>query len=263
MNKFFRTTIVSGILGAAILPVQAAPIYVGADFSGTIVTTGGLANSLGLQGTNTCNSCAAGTVSGHVLFDKSLIPGSGTGTVNIALTPVSGVSNNTIFDIVFGSQPLGFAFGDSNVLSGPSIQFQNGVFNGFSFVEDFVVNDKTYELNMQGSSWTLNWLKSNSTMDLVASGSLTVGNQGLTHQAYVDPVSSQLPVNPESPVNTVPEPTSIALIVLGIWGIVMTRRREAHLQAERTIAHKNASQSDNSQVRDPGEAVRNATPASV
>lgn len=257
MSKFFRTTIVSGILGAAILPAQAAPIYVGADFSGAILTTGGLANSLGLQGTNTCNSCAAGTVRGHVLFDKSLIPGSGTGTVNIALTSVSGISNSNIFDIVFGSQPLGFEFGNLNVLSGPSIQFQNGVFNGFSFVEDFVVSGKTYELNMQGSNWTLNWLKSNSTMDLVASGSLTVGNQGLMHQTYFDPAPSQLPVN------AVPEPASIALVVLGIWGIVMTRRREAHLQAERTIAHKNANQSDNHQARGPGEMVKNAAPASA
>lgn len=257
MSKFFRTTIVSGILGAAILPAQAAQIYVGADFSGTILTTGGLANSLGLQGTNTCNSCAAGTVSGHVLFDKSLIPGSGTGTVNIALTPVNGVSNNTIFDMVFGSQPLGFAFGDSNVLSGPSIQFQNGVFNGFSFVEDFVVNGKTYELNMQGSNWTLNWLKSNSTMDLVASGSVIVGNQGLMHQTYFDPAPSQLPVN------AVPEPASIALVVLGIWGIVMTRRREAGLQAERTIVRENADQDDNDQVRYPGEGAEKSALATA
>lgn len=249
MSKFFRTTIVSGILGAAILPAQAAPIYVGADFSGTILTTGGLANSLGLQGTNTCNSCAAGTVSGHVLFDSSLIPGSGTGTVNIALTSVSGISNSTIFDIVFGSQPLGFEFGDSSILSGPSIQFQNGVFNGFSFVEDFVVSGKTYELNMQGPSWTLQWLKSNSSTDLVASGSVTVGNQGLMHQAYLDPVPSPLPVN------AVPEPASIALVALGIWGIVMTRRREAHLKAENPIMHKNANQDDNDQARYPGEGA--------
>lgn len=249
MSKFFRTTIVSGILGAAILPAQAAPIYVGADFSGTILTTSGLANSLGLQGTNTCNSCAAGTVSGHVSFDSSLIPGSGTGTVNIALTSVSGISNSNIFDIVFGSQPLGFEFGNSNVLSGPSIQFQNGVFNGFSFVEDFVVSGKTYELNMQGPSWTLNWLKSNSSMQLVASGSVIVGNQGLMHQTYFDPAPPQLPVN------AVPEPTSIALVVLGIWGVAMTRRREAGLQAERTIARENANQDDHDQVRYPGEGA--------
>src|SRR5690348_5705812 len=193
VNKFFRIAVVSGILAAAASPVQAAPIYVTADFSGGILTTGGLANSLGLQRTNTCSGCAAGSVSGNVLFDQSLIPGSGTGTVNIALAAVPGASNSTIFDIDFGSQPLGFHFGDEGVLNGPSIQFKNGVFNGFFFVKDFVVSGKTYELNMQGANWTMNWLKSNSSSDLVASGYLTVGNQGLRNQAYFELPSAELP----------------------------------------------------------------------
>jgi hypothetical protein len=158
------------------------------------------------------------------------VPGSGSGIVNIALAPITGASNSTVFDIVFGSAPLGFEFGDSNVLDGPSIQFQNGVFNGFFFLEDFVVNGKTYELSMRGASWTMNWLKNNSSRDLVASGYLTVGNQGLTHQTYVESTPAQLPVT------AVPEPGSIALVVLGIWGIVMTRRGgRAHFQAEKLL----------------------------
>jgi hypothetical protein len=184
-----------------------------ANFTGAILTTGGLANSLGLQGTNTCNSCDAGSVSGHVLFDSSLIPGSGTGTVNIALAPITGISDNNIFNIAFGSEPLGFEFGDANVLGGPSIQFKDGLFNGFFFLEKFVVHGKTYELSMQGPSWTMSWLKSNSSSYLVASGDLTVGNQGLTHQTYFEPTPSQLPVT------AVPEPTSIALVVLGIGAL--------------------------------------------
>jgi hypothetical protein len=243
VNKFFRMTVVSGILAVAILPAQAAPIYMSADFSGGILTTGGLANSLGLQRTNTCSGCDAGSVSGRVLFDSSLIPGSGTGTVNIALAPIAGISDNNIFNIAFGSEPLGFEFGDSDVLGNPSIQFKNGVFNGFFFLEDFVVNGKTYELRMQGSSWTINWLKSNSSSYLVASGNLGVGNQGLMHQTYFGPAPSQLPVT------AVPEPASIALVVLGIWGIVMTRRREARLQAEKAGGHKNVDQGDNDECQ--------------
>jgi hypothetical protein len=239
VNKFFRLTVVSGILLAAISPVQAAPIYMEAGFSGGISITGGLANSLGLQGTNTCNSCAAGSVSGHVLFDTSLVPGSGTGTVNIALAPITGASNSTIFDIVFGSEPLGFEFGNVDGSVGPSIQFKNGVFNGFFFVEDFVVNGKTYELSMQGPSWSMNWLKNNSSTELVASGYLTVGSEGLTQHSHLEPTPPQLPVN------AVPEPTSIALVVLGIWGIVMTRRRVTRLQAEQAIEHENGNQGDN------------------
>ena len=222
MNRFFRDAIASGVLFSAISAVQATPIYMTADFSGGILTTDGLANSLGLQQTSTCSGCAAGSVSGNVLFDQSLIPGSGTGTVNIALAAVTGASNSTIFDIDFGSRPLGFEFEDGNVLGGPSIQFNNGVFNGFFFVKDFVVDGKTYEINMQGANWTMNWLKSNSSSQLVASGYLNVGNQGLTSQTYFDP---SLPAT-ELPNNTVPEPTVLALVMVGMLGIFMTRRHK-------------------------------------
>ena len=221
MNKFFRNAIASGVLLSAITAVQATPIYMTADFSGGILTTGGLANSLGLQRTNTCSGCAAGSVSGNVLFDQSLIPGSGTGMVNVALAAVTGASNSTIFDIDFGSQPLGFEFGDEDVLGGPSIQFKNGVFSGFFFVKDFVVDGKTYELNMQGANWTMNWLKSNSSSQLVASGYLNVGNQGLTNQTYFEPSLSPA----ELPNNRVSEPTVLALVMVGMLVIFMTRRQ--------------------------------------
>ncbi len=220
MCKFFSAVIMFGLTLIVIPPAEATPIYMTADFSGGISTVTGLGNSLGLQRTNTCSGCAAGSVSGHVLFDQSLIPGSGTGTVNIALASVTGSSNNSIFNILFGSEPLRFEFGDQNVLGGPSIQFKNGVFNGFFFVEDFVAHGKTYELSMQGESWTMNWLKSNSSSDLVASGYLTIGGQGLQNQTYFQPTPPQLPAN------AVPEPSSLALIALAFWGIVMTRRRE-------------------------------------
>jgi hypothetical protein len=222
MNNFFRNVIVFGVLLSAISAVQATPIYVTADFSGGILATGGLANSLGLQRTNTCSGCAAGSLSGNVLFDQSLIPGSSTGTVNIALAAVTGASNSAIFDVEFGSKPLSFVFGDEDVLSGPSIQFENGVFNGFFFVKNFVINEKTYALNMHGAYWTMSWLKNNSSADLVASGYLDVGNQGLTNQTYFE-----LPLPPAELLdNAVPEPKVFALVMVGMLGIFMTHRRK-------------------------------------
>lgn len=218
MYKFFSVVIMLG-LTLAVRPGHATPIYITADFSGGISTVTGLGNSLGLQQTSTCSGCAAGSVGGHVSFDKNLIPASGTGTVNIALTSVAGASNDSVFNIMFGSAPLGFEFGDPHVLGGPSIQFKNGVFNGFIFVEDFVVNGKTYELSMQGGSWTMNWLKSNSSSDLVASGYLTTGSQGLTNQVDFNPIQPQLPAT------AIPEPTSLALIGLGLSCLVWMRRR--------------------------------------
>ena len=90
-------------------------------------------------------------------------------------------------------------------------------------MKNFVVDGKTYELNMHGANWTMDWLKSNSSSDLVASGYLKVGNQGLTNQAYFDPTPAQLPVS------TVPEPTVLALVMIGIFGIFMTRRGQTDI----------------------------------
>ena len=221
MNKLLNVTAIFGFFLTTVSPAQAIPIYVTADFSGGVSTVTGLGNSLGFQQTSTCSGCAAGSVSGHVLFDKSLIPASGTGTVNVALASVTGASNDAIFDIALGSKPLGFEFGDMNVISGPSIQFKNGVFNGFSLVEDFLVNGKSYEFSMQGSTWTINWLKNNSSSDLVASGYVTVEAAGLANQTSFYPSLSELPAT------TVPEPTTLALLGLGLWGVVVTRRQTA------------------------------------
>jgi len=192
-------------------------MYVTADFSGGISTVTGLGNSLGLQQTAACNGCAAGSVSGHVAFDQNLIPGSGTGTVNVPLTSFLGAADNIVFSITFGSEPLEFGFGDMNVLGGPSIQFTNGVFDGFFFTEDFVLDGKTYELSMQGESWAMSRLKTNSTSDLVAEGFVTVGTSELKNQ---EPFGSTQPQ-----VTIIPEPTSLALMAFGLLGIIMTRCR--------------------------------------
>lgn len=96
-----------------------------------------------------------------------------------------------------------------NVTGSPSIQFKDGVFNGFSLVEDFAVNGKTYEFSMQGSTWTINWLKNNSSSDVVASGYVTTGAAGLINQA------SLFPSLPELSVTAVPEPAIFALFGIG------------------------------------------------
>ena len=179
MNKLANLGSACGIILATLSPAQAIPIYMTAQFSGGVSTVTSLGSALGLQRTNTCSGCAAGNVSGDVLYDKALVTGPGSGVVNIALTSTAGASNDVVFDIVFGNKPLEFEFGDSSIVGGPSIQFKNGVFNGFFFVNDFTHNGKAFELNIQGSSWTINGWKSNSYSDLAASGYLTAGKNGL------------------------------------------------------------------------------------
>jgi hypothetical protein len=220
MNKLASLAGACAIIIASILPARAVPIYTTAAFSGGISNVPSLGSSLGLQRTNTCSGCAAGSVSGHVLFDANLVPGSGTGFVNVPLASAAGASSDVVFDILFGSNPLGFQFGDAGIAGGPAIQFNNGVFNGFFLVENFLYNGNPFQLSIQGGSWTIKGWKTNSYADLAASGYLNTGNNGLTNKALFDP--SGAPVE----VNAVPEPTTIALIVFGVWGLIMARRRE-------------------------------------
>lgn len=141
----------------------------------------------------------------------------------LPLTSVSGVANDIIFDIVFGNTPLEFQFGDSNIQSGPSIQFQNGVFNGLNFVEDFSLNGSSFELSIQGRSWNIKGLKNGHYANLAASGYINVGNTALTHQQIYQPVFNPLT---ELPANSVPEPATLTLLALGLVGISATCRRK-------------------------------------
>jgi hypothetical protein len=223
MIKSWSMATVFGFAMAAAVPAQAIPIYMSADFSGGVSTVKDAVNALGLQKTSTCSGCAAGSVTGHLLFDTGLIPAAESGLVSVPLASVPGAANGIIFDIVFGNAPLEFQFGDSNIQGGPSIQFQNGVFNGLNFVEDFSLNGSSFELSMQGGSWNIKGLKNGNYADLAASGYINVGNTALTHQQIYQPVFNPLM---ELPANSVPEPATLTLLALGLVGISATCRRK-------------------------------------
>lgn len=221
MHKLANLAAACGIIVATMSTAYAIPVYIASDFSGGVSNVTDLGSSLGLQRTKDCSGCDASSVSGNVLFDTSLVPGTGTGLVNIPLAAVEGASYDMVFDIDFGSKPFEFQFGDSDIMGGPSIQFRNGVLDGFFFVSDFLYNGNSFRLRMEGSEWTIKGWKKNSYADLAATGYLNVGSSGLTNQTIFDPV--QQPAE----IATVPEPTTVALIVLGVWGLIMARRRES------------------------------------
>ncbi|MGH8684229.1 MAG: PEP-CTERM sorting domain-containing protein [Nitrosospira sp.] len=222
MSKLFGIAGFFGFLLTATSPAQALPIYTMADFTGEVTNVTKFGSELGLQRTQTCADCPEGFVGGHLLFEMGLTPGAGSGVVNIPLTSFATASNNEIFDIIFGGNPLEFHFGDANIQDGPAIQFKNGVFNGLNFVEDFSLNGKFFELSMQGKNWDIKTMNSNGVYSqLAASGHLNVGNAGLTNQRIFVPISEPLPELPAS----VPEPTTLALLALGMLGIAAARRR--------------------------------------
>ena len=221
MNQSLGMAAVFGFALAIAAPAQATPVYITASFSGGISTVTVAGNALGLQRTNTCSGCAAGLVSGDLLFDQSLVPAAGSGFVNVPLGSVAGAANDLIFDTVFGSNPLEFQFGDASIQGGPSIQFKNGAFNGLYFVEDFSLKGKSFELNMQGGSWDIKALNNGFYTDLAAAGYLNIGNAALTHQQTFEPFI-------QLEANSVPEPATLALVCLGLLGISVTCRRKVN-----------------------------------
>lgn len=193
-------------------PVQALPVYIAADFSGSIINTPSFAEELGLQRTSGCAGCAAGSINGQVVFDSSFIPADGSGTVNIPLASIAGVADELIFSISLGSQPLQFHFGDAGINGEPAIQFQNGVFNGFSFSEIFLHSGNSFRFDMDGGTWDIKVANSNGIYSrLAASGSLNVGNNGLFNQEIFLPGTSPT----ETPAQ-VAEPATLLLVALGL-----------------------------------------------
>src|SRR5215217_1607214 len=85
MYKLANLAATCGIVVATMSTAYAIPVYIAADFSGGISNVKDLGSSLGLQRTKDCSGCDAGSVSGNVLFDTSLVPGTGNGLVNIPL----------------------------------------------------------------------------------------------------------------------------------------------------------------------------------
>lgn len=157
MNKPLEVGFISVLLIFAFSPAQASPLYVSADFSGSITNTPHFSAELGLQRTQDkgCNGCPEGVVSGHVLFDASLTPGAHSGIVNIPLASIMDASDNFIFSVSLGSAPLEFHFGDSNIDEEPAIQFKDGVFNGFNLSETFFLNGNAFRFDIDGSAWDI------------------------------------------------------------------------------------------------------------
>jgi hypothetical protein len=193
------------------------------DFSGGTLTLKGPAF-------NACCSTPFGgityrgpNISGSFIYDPSLIPASGTGFVNVPLP----FPDEDAFHLVMGDlvSPAPFIFTAAMALPGTAaqVQYNNGVFNGFSYFSAFFYNEHEYQLDMQGGIWTI-YDRANGVENLsniAASGYVNIGNQNVTNvHEYVS-------------VTATPEPASLVLLATGLLGVfgVMQRKRKAQLSA--------------------------------
>lgn len=216
MSKMRKICIAFSLVIASLGTAQGAPIYNTASYSGGILFVSSIGSALGLQRTNTCGGCAAGSVFGNVLYDTTVEPAGGTGAfVNVALGPVNGASNDLIFQLELGSQPIDLGYDDAGIPGGggPFIQFnKTGKFNGFAFTDVFAMGGVDYSLSLQGGTFSITRVSDSA---LAASGYLNIGDAGLTNRTLF------VPQDPRD----VPEPASGALFGLGLLGLAAARLR--------------------------------------
>ena len=188
-----------------------------ADFTGRTATLWGPAFNA------CCNTPFGGitwrgpNISGSFIFDAALIPP--TGLVNVPLP--DGLEEDA-FNLVMGdmTSPAPFLFSAAMALptTVAQVQYNNGAFRGFAYFSQFVFDNATYQLDIQGGIWTI-YGAPNGVRDLTkkaASGSIDFQLQNV--RPYV------------TDVVVTPEPGSLALVatgLLGIGGIVRRRRRSS------------------------------------
>ena len=164
--------------------------------------------------------------SGSFVYDNALVPGGGTGFVNVfdgAFPDIATIPADAAFHLNFGT--LTFDASDnlaSELLGGPGIQYNNGAFNGFQFVTNFNFMNADYRLRIDGGVLTVRLLSGGfPTGNNLINAHIDIGNGALTGGTpYTPPGIGPGPGGPG-----VPEPATWGLMILGFGGIGATLRR--------------------------------------
>ena len=160
---------------------------------------------------------AGGTFTGSLVFDQSLVPGPGSGFVNVffsSFPDIAQIPPATALDLPLGSLPP-FTLADAVTQFGSqeaAIQYNNGAFNGLFYISDFTFNGNPYELQIQGGSLSIvPIVNGNPTFNSLVNGFV----QG--------PLFNVQPFTPVAP--GVPEPSTWAIMLIGFAGIGFAFRK--------------------------------------
>jgi PEP-CTERM motif len=195
--------------------VAWADVYTSANF--TFGTNPGNAN---VQSPFTSVLSQGQTFTGSLVFDNNLVPGPGTGFVNVFFSgfpDIGLIPSATALDLPLGGLPA-FTLAGAQVqfpTQEAAIQYNNGKFNGLFYISDFTFQGNPYELQIQGGSF-----------DIVP---IVNGNPGLNSlvNGHIDlSLTNEQSFTPVTPA--VPEPSTWVMLLLGFAGIgLMAYRRKS------------------------------------
>jgi hypothetical protein len=213
-SKSQLAAIVLGLFAAA-PSAAAADTYFSANF--TFGVFGGNANQQPPFVGVVAPFPAGGSFTGSLVFDQNLVPGPGTGFVNVffsSFPDIALIPPATALDLPLGSLPP-FTLADALVQFGSqqaAIQYNNGAFNGLFYISDFTFNGNPYELQIQGGSLSIvPIINGNPSFNSLVNGFVS---------------SSLTNVQPFTPVAPgVPEPSTWAMMLLGFAGLAFAFRQ--------------------------------------
>jgi hypothetical protein len=211
----FLLVIVFGVL--ILLPAATfADTYHMATFSGQLGSSPNIKSPFAGNGFD-----PSGPITGSFVFDDNLIPAPGSGPINIFFSnfpDIAEIPPATAFTLSLGG--LTFDLGDAQTppfgTQEAAIQYNNGAFNGFFYVSDFMFQGNPYELTLQGSVLAIVPIVGGfpQITNHRVNARLNVGDANLTDITVFTPAQAQTP-----------EPATGALLGIALLALVLIARK--------------------------------------
>lgn len=212
MSRFLLAVV--AFLGLVMGGPALADTYTKANFSGGIF--GGNANVSPPFNTN--GFFQGQTFTGSFVYDNQLIPAAGSGFVNVGVASFPDIANIPSLDLFkFNFGPLTFAAADADAPM--AIQYNNGAFNGFFYLNNFAFLGQDYEFRLDGGTFSVHLLSGgNPVGNSLMNGYVNIGNAAVT---------GKTPYVPVVPTPAVPEMATWLMMVagFGIAGVAVRRRK--------------------------------------
>jgi hypothetical protein len=216
-----RTSFISAAVTVTMLLIAApslsrADTYTEATFSGNIAP--GNAN---VQPPFSGNGFNQGDpFTGTFVFDNQLVPSASSGLTNVNFSDIPAIAQIPAAT-AFSFDLDGLTFNLSNEFTGDAaaIQYNNGAFNGFSFLSDFSFKSNEYQILISGGTFSVVQVDANGNPiplgPTYISGTINIGNSALTgEQAYTPPAP-------------VPLPPSLGMLGASLAGLLLIGRRRS------------------------------------